>query len=146
MDGFRARVCGLAVLLVAAAALPARAQAPAEPGAGTAATPVLAYRWPPPVREAPRPLEHPSAPGESVLTMVPASAAALRPGGSRRPSTGTYTAIGAVVGALAGTAALYLSYDCFEVGAMCGVGIPLVAGGGALVGGLVGFAIGKFGK
>jgi hypothetical protein len=145
MDWFRARVWGLVVLLAATTALPARGQAPAAPAPDTAA-PVLAYRWPAPVREAPQPLDDPAAPGGTVLTMVPASAAALRSSGSRRPSTGTYTAIGAVLGALAGTAALYMSYDCFETGAMCGIGIPVFTGGGAVVGGLVGFAIGKLGN
>lgn len=146
MDRLRALVWSLAVLLAATTALPARAQTPAEPAPDPAATPVLAYRWPASVPEAPQPLDRPAAPGESVLTMVPATAAVLRPDGLRRPSTGTYTAIGAVLGALAGTAALYMSHDCFEVGAMCGIGIPVFAGGGAVVGGLVGFAIGKLGK
>ncbi|HYR09990.1 MAG TPA: hypothetical protein VEQ60_19605 [Longimicrobium sp.] len=65
---------------------------------------------------------------------------------SRRMSVGGYTAAGAVVGALLGTAALYLTYDCTETGSMCGLGIPLFAGGGAVVGGVVGYVAGRLGR
>ena len=48
-------------------------------------------------------------------------------------------AIGALVGAVVGTVVLVSAYDCRSTGSMCGLGIPLYTGGGALIGGAVGY-------
>jgi hypothetical protein len=47
--------------------------------------------------------------------------------------------IGAVAGAAIGTAVLFGPADCRTGESMCGVGIPLYVGGGALAGGLIGY-------
>jgi hypothetical protein len=65
---------------------------------------------------------------------------------AHRLSIGGYTAVGAVIGALLGTAALYVTEDCTETGSMCGLGIPLYGGAGAIVGGLVGYVTGRVGR
>jgi hypothetical protein len=143
---FRVAARLLALLLVAASAAPAHAQSSAEPRPAEAAVPVLAYQWPSPVPTA-APSANPSVSvDDPVLTRLPSRVEPLHAVDSRRMSVGGYTAVGAVVGALLGTAALYLGYDCTETGSMCGLGIPLFAGGGALVGGLVGFVTGKVGS
>lgn len=85
--------------------------------------------------------------GEESRKKAPAllHAAVLAPDQRPGPSVAGYTAAGAVAGALAGVAVLYLANgdNCTETGSMCGIGIPLYAGAGALGGGVLGYLIGR---
>lgn len=47
--------------------------------------------------------------------------------------------IGALLGAAAGTVLTFASSDCRTGYSMCGLALPLYAGGGALIGGLAGY-------
>lgn len=49
---------------------------------------------------------------------------------------------GAVAGALIGSILLFAPANCRDTGSMCGLGLPLYAGGGAIIGGLIGYLIG----
>lgn len=147
MNGFRATLRVLAVALTAAAAAPAHAQAPADAAGDAVAVPVLAYQWPAPVRHAPQPTDDLAPAADAAPTLLAVSVEAIGAEDARRMSVGGYTAAGAVLGALLGTAALYLTEDgCTETGSMCGLAIPLYAGGGAVAGGLVGYLIGRSGS
>jgi hypothetical protein len=136
----------LVALLASASAVPAHAQRFTDPAPAVATVPVLAYQWPSPVQAAARHADSPVASVDSVATLLPVRVETLRAADSRRLSVGGYTAAGAVLGALLGTAALYMTEDCTETGSMCGLGIPLFGGGGALVGGLVGYVTGRVGR
>lgn len=82
---------------------------------------------------------------EGERLSLPGAAGLLGRQGSRRSSAAGYTLGGAVAGALVGVGALYLTNwdNCTETGSMCGLGIPLYAGAGALGGGLVGYLVGR---
>jgi hypothetical protein len=140
---FRAAVRLLAVLLVAASAAPAHAQSSAQSAPADATVPVLAYRWTSPVPATAPLAESTVASVDSVPTLLPVRVATLHAADARRLSVGGYTAAGAVLGALLGTAALYLTEDCTATGSMCGLGIPVYGGAGALIGGLVGYVTGR---
>ena len=92
----------------------------------------------------------------TLFASSPAFAQALRQSGLQRPavvlspsvvtwqdggkrSTLRPVLIGALIGAVAGTAVLYATYDCGSTGSMCGLGIPLFGGAGALIGGGAGY-------
>lgn len=72
---------------------------------------------------------------------IPAPAA-LR--GARERSPRRTAAIGALAGAAAGTVVFLATMGdgCGETGSMCGLGIPVFVGGGAVVGGVVGWIVG----
>lgn len=75
---------------------------------------------------------------------LPPGFTAARPGSALR-STVTGALLGAAVGTLAFLAQANVE-DCTSTGSMCGLALPLFAGGGAVVGGVVGFVIGSRGK
>lgn len=52
-------------------------------------------------------------------------------------------AIGALIGAVAGTGLLFASNNCRTPESMCGLSIPLYVGGGALIGGVAGYVATK---
>lgn len=140
MTGWKA-----AVLAVVACSLAAFSPAYGQAGARTDAAPASV---PPPPARAPAAssgLLYGFGHGNGQQAPVLLHAAVLRPGERRSPSVAGYTAAGAVAGALAGVAVLYLANgdNCTETGSMCGIGIPLYAGAGALGGGVLGFLIGK---
>jgi hypothetical protein len=49
--------------------------------------------------------------------------------------------VGAILGAAGGTIILFAPKNCRDTGSMCGLGLPLYAGGGALVGGVLGYIV-----
>ena len=61
----------------------------------------------------------------------------------RRSRAGTYSIVGAVLGAAIGTVALFTREGCRTPESMCGLGLPLYAGGGAIAGGAVGYFIAR---
>ena len=60
---------------------------------------------------------------------------------ARRSATG-FTIGGAVAGALIGSTLLFAPANCRTAESMCGLGLPVYAGGGAIIGGLIGYRIG----
>jgi len=75
---------------------------------------------------------------------LPPAFTAARPESALR-STVTGALLGAAVGTLAFLAGADVD-DCTSTGSMCGLALPLFAGGGAAVGGVAGFVIGSRGK
>jgi hypothetical protein len=135
------RACSVSLALVALVAAPAHTQAPARQ------TPPLAIVvGGVPVSSTAIGVR--AAPSTPVLPESTRQAQRLRTmtaGWARtndaRVSSRRAVLLGALVGAVAGTAPTFAPSDCRTPGSMCGPNIALYAAGGALAGGAVGYVV-----
>ncbi len=77
--------------------------------------------------------------GERTPPLLPRSIQSVEASSAARPNSAVHTVGGAIVGALIGSAILFAPSRCRQVESMCGAAIPLYAGGGAAIGGLLGY-------
>lgn len=77
--------------------------------------------------------------GESARAYALESQQTSRAPSRRGRSVAAYTIGGAAIGAAVGIAILLAPGNCRTVGSMCGLGIPLYGGAGAVAGGLIGY-------
>lgn len=134
-----ALVAFFAIATLASIATPAQAQRITEAALIAVQDALPADTPPSPARLFPLPL------GEDLI-QLPYGVFLLGSEDSRRGSVRRHVTIGALAGAVVGITGLYLTNwsNCTMTGSMCGlVGIPLYGGAGAVVGGAVGYILGR---
>lgn len=123
MKGLRLALCSAVVIFLFAAAAPLHGQRVADLPSGPALA-AFAHR-------------------ESLISYVSAEGSVLTSEHSRRWSATRYTLTGALAGAVLGSILFFVLADeeCRTPESMCGLGLPLYAGAGALAGGATGFIL-----
>ena len=129
-----------AVLSVFVVAAPAHAQSAADLAPRLSLEAVTAY---PDVRSEGEVIRRSSVDSGRDRARFPAPALAISPAAAaRRRSATAFTVGGALAGAVIGTVVLFAPAHCRTAESMCGLLLPVAAGGGAAIGGLIGYLIG----